>query len=84
MKVSEVMNTLKAERVLRRTPSGRPLTDYALETIDAILSDEKNSNSEAVKCANCCIILSSLLVPEGCPQCGSKDMTTNVTRNDII
>ena len=84
MKVSEVINTLKSERVLGRTPTGRPLTDYALETIDATLADKKNSESELIKCQNCCIIVSSLLVPEGCVNCGAKDLTTNITRADIL
>jgi predicted Zn-ribbon and HTH transcriptional regulator len=84
MKVSEVINTLKTEKALKRTPSGRPITDYALEAIDATLADQKNLEVECVSCRNCCIILSSLLVPSGCPNCGSKDLNINITKADII
>ena len=71
------------ELILGRTPIGRPLTDYAVETIEAVLSDEKNYDSKAIQCQNCCIISSSLLVPEGCMNCGSKDLTTDIKESDI-
>ena len=71
------------EKILGKTPCGRPLTDYAIEVINAVLSDEKNYGAEAIKCKNCCIIISSLVVPEGCPSCGSKDLTTNISELDI-
>jgi hypothetical protein len=83
MKVSEVINILKMEKALKRTPSGRPITDYALEAIDATLADQKNLEVEVIKCYGCCIILSSLLVPSGCCNCGSKDLNTNITQADI-
>ena len=83
MKISEILSILKMELILGRTPIGRPLTDYAVETIEAVLSDEKNYDSEAIKCKNCCIIISSLLVPEGCMNCGSKDLITDIKESDI-
>ena len=84
MNISEVVPTLKAEKTFRKTPSGRPITEYAEQVIEAALSDEKNYEAPAVKCLNCCIILSSLLVPEGCVNCGGKDLTTDITKNDIL
>jgi len=84
MNISEVLNTLKAEIALKRTPIGRPITDYAIEALSAAVEDEKNYDIDAVKCTNCCIIQSSLLVPEGCPSCGSKDLSTEITKADII
>ena len=84
MNIRGVILTLKAEKTFRKTPSGRPLTDYAVEVINSALLDEKNYEAPAIRCLNCCIIISSLLVPEGCVNCGGKDFTTNITKNDII
>ena len=84
MKISETIPTLKAESVLLRTPSGRPIVEYAQECIRAALEDEKNYNSEAVKCLACCIIMSSLLVSSGCPNCGGHDLDYNINKNDIL
>jgi len=84
MNVNDIVSTLQAEKVLRKTPSGRPITEHAISVIDAILSDEKNYEAPAIQCLNCCIMLSSLLVPEGCVNCGGKDLTTNILQNDIL
>lgn len=78
MIIEEALDILKAEQALKRTPSGRPITEYGAETITAALSDEKNLGVQVKKCLNCCIIVSSLLVPRGCPNCGSKDMTEDI------
>ena len=83
MKISENLFILKTESVFKKTPCGRPLTDYAVDVINATLSDEKNYNSEVVQCLNCCIIVSSLLVPEGCVNCGSKDLSTNIDQHNV-
>jgi len=84
MNINEVLPTLRAEMAFRKTPSGRSLTDYAVENIEAAISDEKNYNAPATKCRNCNIIMSSLLVPEGCVNCGGKDLTTDIKKNDIL
>lgn len=84
MKISEVLQTLIAEKIFRRTPSGRPLTEYALETIEAALEDKENQSQNAIRCLNCNFIASSLLVPEGCNSCGSKDLTTDITKENIL
>lgn len=84
MKISEVLQTLMAEKVFRRTPLGRPLTNYAIETIEATLEDKANQDQEAICCLNCGFVISSLLVPEGCVACGSKDLSTNVTKANTI
>ena len=78
MIIEEALDTLKTEQALKRTPSGRPITDYGAETIAAAISDEKNWGAQVKKCLNCCIIVSSLLVPRGCPNCGSKDMREDI------
>ena len=84
MRIVDVITTIKAERLFRRTPSGRPITEKALNYLDAAMEDKKNSFSEAIMCANCCIIQSSLLVESGCPNCGSKDLTTEITKKDVL
>jgi hypothetical protein len=73
-----------AERVFRRTPLGRPITEYALDSIDAALEDKDNQNQDATVCKNCGMIGSSLLVPEGCNNCGGKDLSTNIITENII
>ena len=83
MKISEVISTLMAEKLFRRTPMGRPLTDFAIDTLNAALEDIKNQNQDAIRCLNCGLITSSLLVSDGCV-CGSKDLTLNITKSDIL
>ena len=84
MKISEVLHTLLAEKVFRRTPIGRPLTEYAIENIEAALQDKDNQDQEVIKCLNCGMIISSLLVPSGCGNCGSKDLSTNISKVEIL
>lgn len=84
MLILETIKTLKTQRALKRSPCGRPLTNRAVECIEATLQDEKNYQSQAILCKNCCIILSSLLVPSGCPHCGSKDMSVDITEANIL
>jgi len=84
MKISEVLHTLIAEKVFERTPIGRPLTEYAAENTEASLQDKENQGQEAMRCLNCGIIGSSLLMPSGCFNCGSHDLTTEITKADIL
>ena len=79
MKIKDAIQDMKAEALLGRTPSGRSITEYAQNAIIASLEDEKNYEMECLLCLNCCIIISGLLCPEGCPNCGSKDLTTDIT-----
>lgn len=74
MKIGEAINLIKAQIVLGRTPKGRPIVKDAIDTLEASLDDNKNWHNDALKCLNCGIIISSLLVPEGCVNCGSKDL----------
>jgi len=80
MKISDALDILKIEKILKRTPCGRPITEYALNAIEATLSDTKNYNSDALSCSNCCIILSSLLFEAGCKNCGGHDTTKNIDK----
>ena len=72
MKVSDILNILKIEKITERTPLGRPLTEYAIESVMSALEDEKNLDTEAIQCLNCGLVLSGLLIPNGCPNCGGK------------
>lgn len=84
MQIQEIISTIKAEIIFRRTVSGRPINEKTLEILKTAIADSKNSSSEAIKCLNCCIINSSLLVPEGCQNCGSKDLSTNINKTDLL
>jgi hypothetical protein len=83
MKIKDAIQVLKAEAAFGRTPSGRSINEYAQNAIEATLEDEKNYEMECMKCLNCCIILSGLLFPEGCPNCGSKDLETEINEGEI-
>jgi hypothetical protein len=83
MQIQEVLDTLRAEMILARTPSGRLLTESGTGSIDACMSDNKNYQSDAVLCANCGFVGSILLVPEGCPNCKGLDMTTSIEEKNI-
>jgi len=78
MNISEAIDILSKEKSLGRTPQGRALSDYAKETVDATLVDDKNHNMNVVQCLGCGFIVSSLLVADGCPNCGAIDMTEDI------
>jgi len=84
MNISEAINTLNAEKEFRRTPTGRSLTEVAIENIEAALEDKKNYGAEVVKCLGCGFIISSLLTPSGCPNCNSKDMSRDVSKAELL
>lgn len=84
MNIKDILRTLVAEKIFRRTPSGRPLTEFAIETLNAAIEDEKNHDQPSIVCLNCNFIISSLLVPEGCPSCGAKDLTMTIKQTDIL
>ena len=61
MKISDVHDILRDEKWLARTPTGRSMTEYAVNAVEATLEDEKNWDMDAIKCKNCGIIVSGLL-----------------------
>jgi len=83
MKIKDLIKVLKAEALFGRTPSGRSINEYAQNALEATLEDTKNYEMECLNCLNCNIIVSGLLCPEGCPNCGSKDLTTEINEGDI-
>lgn len=78
MKISEALSIIKTEKAFGKTPIGRPITEYGMEVIDAALEDTKNYDAEVTKCLNCGFLGSSLLFPRGCPNCNSKDISSEV------
>jgi len=84
MKISNVIPDLKAELYFGKTGKGRSVNKEAKASLQATLSDTKNYEVEAIKCINCGIILSSLLVQSGCPNCGGSDLTTIIGQKDIL
>jgi rubrerythrin len=84
MNISQTLQTLKAQLTFERTSKGRSITEQGLHAVQATLEDEKNHHINASKCLNCGIIVSSLLTPKGCPNCGAIDITTDIDEGDIL
>lgn len=78
MKISEALDTLVIQLRLGRTPKGRIITDFGKENLKSCIEDTANHDYEATKCKNCGLIISALLVQEGCPNCGGLDFDSNV------
>jgi len=72
MKIGEALQTLKAEVLLGRTPSGWPINEQTIESLKAAIQDAKNHENDVNICQNCSIIQSSLLISSGCPNCNYK------------
>ena len=84
MNISNVIPDFKAELYFSKTSRGRTVNEAAKASIQAALADTKNYEVDAVKCLNCGIILSSLLVQSGCPNCGGSDLSTIIGPKDIL
>jgi len=78
MKIQEGLDILKKEVALSRTPFGRPIGEYAIESIQAVIGDTKNQDNDLVKCLGCGLVMSILLTSEGCPNCGVEEMSTEI------
>lgn len=78
MKISDAIDILTKEQLFGRTPKGRSMSDFAKESVRATLEDQKNYESDVVQCLGCGFIVSSLLVTDGCPNCGVIDLTENI------
>ncbi len=74
MLIQDGLHILKTQLMLKRTPKGRPITNYALQCLESVMGDEKNYQSNLVKCKNCGFVISSLLVEEGCPNCNYLEL----------
>ena len=78
MKISEGLDILNKEIKLARTPYGRPLGEFAIESLNAVISDTKNHDNNLAKCLGCGLIISSLLISEGCPNCNVEEFDLNI------
>ncbi len=78
MKISEAIPILNREQTLERTPKGRSISEYAIETLSSTISDQKNYHMDVIGCLGCGFVISSLLVSDGCPNCGAIDLTENI------
>ena len=78
MQISEALQVFHMEKALARTPWGRPMNEYAVQVIEAAISDEKNHNSDVAQCLGCGLAMSSLTTSDGCPNCGVLDLTLDV------
>lgn len=78
MNIEQALKILFNERIMKRTPFGRPIHDRAIEGVEATETDQKNYGSEAVQCKSCGFVISILLTETGCPNCGIEELTTNI------
>lgn len=78
MNITEAKNILNTQLVLGKTPKGRSITDYAKEVITSCMNDAGNQNANVSACKNCGIVVSVLLVADGCPNCGGLDFNSDV------
>jgi rubrerythrin len=78
MNIEESKKILETQLALKRTSKGRPLNDYALESLKSSLEDVKNYKSDASQCLNCGLVQSILLMHESCPNCGGLDIALEI------
>jgi hypothetical protein len=83
MKIQEGLQTLKREQFLKRSPKGRMLSDYAIQTLESVISDEKNYQNELARCLGCGFVNSILLFEDGCPNCHVIDIKADIKQGEI-
>lgn len=78
MTIQESIGRIKAQLFLKRTVGGKggtfPINDDALGYVQATIEDEKNYGIIAVKCDNCGLLVSKVVIESQtnakCPVCG--------------
>lgn len=78
MGIGEFQSVLDMQMLLGRTPRGHTLSDYAKQTLNAVLNDTQNQSANVLECLNCGFIFSELLSNKGCPNCGGQDLDANL------
>ena len=73
MNIEEAKPIIDKQIVLKRTSKGRGINENAIEALKTSLEDEGNLGTEFVVCKNCGFVVSSLLIFDGCPNCGGLD-----------
>ncbi len=89
MNITEAKTIIERQMILNRTAAkGWPLSDFAKESLNACLQDinaQKNTEAPAMRCLNCGLIISQLLIEaEGCPNCSGLDIDDNIDPNEFI
>lgn len=83
MKIQDGLNLLKKEIALKRTTRGRIINDYAVKTIQTVLEDNKNYQSDLAQCLGCGFVNSILLFETGCPNCNVIDIKADLKEGEI-
>jgi len=74
----DVVNKLKIQADLGRTPFGRDLGDNMVGlTNSSIAAIESSGETSLANCSNCGFVSLSDNFPSGCPNCGSHDFSIN-------
>jgi len=83
MKIQDGLTTLCRQLVIQGTPKGRPITAYAIESLQSVMQDTKNHQNELAACLGCGFVNSILLFEDGCPNCNVIDIKTDLKQGDI-
>lgn len=79
MKIKDLLETFRTQIAIKRTPKGRVITDFGVQSLSSALSDTANYEAEVTRCKNCGMINSMLLVEDSCSNCGGLDFDSNVS-----
>ena len=79
MKIKDALDILTTEIRLSRTPKGRIIDDFSKQNLQAVIDDVANHEYEVVRCKNCGMVGSALLVTDNCPNCGWIRFDSNIS-----
>ena len=78
MTIQESLGRINAQLILNRTvgADGKAweMNPEAIKSVKATIDDIDNQHMPAVRCLNCGLLISSLLVEKRCPNCGNLDL----------
>ncbi len=81
MTIKESLSRIKKQLILKQTvgvdgKAWEPeITKEALDCVKATIEDVHNYNAIAMKCVNCGLLISQLLLEARCPNCGNLKFT---------
>ena len=77
MNIQKSLSRIKTQLLLNKTVGSKSgswdLSLDAVASVEATVNDQANYHVAAVKCSNCGLLISSLLVEVRCPNCGGLD-----------
>lgn len=76
--IQDVLDILINEIREAETPTGQPIDNFSKENLVAAIDDEANHGYSAVRCTNCGLVQSALLVKDNCPLCGYWELDSNI------